>query len=115
VKSKAIEEKYGESPVFITFDYQQGRIYHMISHFYLQRSETRTKRHQAGAANYLYEKNISVELQAKYKQMGIDQATLGEVESAYASAAVMNKIMFDRRERLKKNQAGKEKNGPQKK
>jgi hypothetical protein len=43
VKSKDIQEKYGESPVFVTFDYEGGKIYHMISHFYLQRSETRTK------------------------------------------------------------------------
>jgi len=101
VTSKEIEGKYGESPVFITFDYEAGKIYHMISHFYLQRSETRTARQQASAANYMAEKEIPEELQAKYAAMGIDEAPLGDVESAYTSAAMLNKIMYDKKARMK--------------
>ena len=50
IKSKEIEKKYGESAVFVTFDYGKGKIYHMISHFYLQRAETRTARHAKSGA-----------------------------------------------------------------
>ncbi len=46
IKSTEIEKKYGESAVFVTFDYGKGKVYHMISHFYLQRAETRTARHK---------------------------------------------------------------------
>ena len=35
VKSKELEDKYGESSVFVSFDYGKGKVYHMISHFYL--------------------------------------------------------------------------------
>ena len=56
IKSKEIEKKYGESAVFVTFDYGKGKVYHMISHFYLQRAETRTARHKKGGAEYAYEK-----------------------------------------------------------
>jgi hypothetical protein len=102
VSSREIERKYGESPVFITFEYGEGKIYHMISHFYLQRTETRTKRHQDSAETYLDEKKIPAELREKYKQMKISKSSLGEVESAYTSAAMMNKIIYDKRQYIKK-------------
>jgi len=102
VSSKEIKDKYGESPVFVTFDYGEGKIYHMISHFYLQRTETRTKRQGASAEAYLDEKNIPAPLREKYKQMKINESSLGEVESAYTSAAMMNKIMYDKRQYMKR-------------
>ena len=114
VKSKDIQDKYGESPVFITFDYDEGKIYHMISHFYLQRSETRTKRQKAGGADYLNEKEIPIELRAKYAKMGIDKSTLGDVESAFTSSAMMSKIMFDKKEQMKKRANPRKDNDPQK-
>jgi len=114
VKSKAIQDKYGESPVFITFDYDEGKIYHMISHFYLQRSETRTKRQKAGGANYLNEKGIPIRLHDKYAKMGIDKSTLGDVESAFTSSAMMSKIMFDKKEQMKKRANPRKDNDPQK-
>jgi len=109
VSSREIKEKYGDAPVFVTFDYGKGKIYHMISHFYLQRSETRTKRHKASAEAYLDEKNIPAPLRAKYKEMKIDESSLGEVESAYTSAAMIDKIMYDKKQYLKrqKNKDGK--------
>lgn len=102
VSSKEIKEKYGESPVFVTFDYGEGKIYHMISHFYLQRSETRTKRHKASAEAYLDEKGIPDAVREKYAKMNIADTSLGEVESAYTSAAMMNKIMYDKQQYMKK-------------
>lgn len=108
VSSKEIQRKYGEAPVFVTFDYGEGRIYHMISHFYLQRSETRSQRQSASAANYLMEKDISPSLKAKYTSMNIEEIALGDVESAFTSSSVMNKIMYDKKVQMKKKN-GKEK------
>ena len=75
----------------------------MISHFYLQRSETRTKRHQASASSYLDEKNIAPELRAKYAEMGIEESPLADVESAFASTSIVNKIMYDKVMQTKKD------------
>jgi hypothetical protein len=111
VRSKEIHDKYGESPVFLTFDYKEGKIYHMISHFYLQRSETRTKRQEAGAANYLSEKEIPAMYSAKYEAMGIGNASLGDVESAYASASIINKVLIDKKESMRKKAAQEVENG----
>jgi hypothetical protein len=115
VKSREILDKYGESPVFVTFDYGEGKIYHMISHFYLQRSETRTKRQQATASNYLAEKEIPENLKAKYAKMGIEQASLGDVESAFTSSAMMNKILYDKKIQMRKREERGQSNDSKKK
>jgi len=100
IKSKEIEEKYGESAVFITFDYGKGKVYHMISHFYLQRAETRTARHKKSGKEYAYEKLKMNEYRAeKYKKMGIDNANLSDVEAAYSSSSIMNKILWDKKQK----------------
>jgi hypothetical protein len=109
VTSKEIEQKYGEAPVFITFDYGEGKIYHMISHFYLQRSETRTARQKLSGKKYFAEKELSFSLMPKYDKLGIDDANLGDVESAFTSAAMMRKIMFDKKQQMKKKKDEKQK------
>ena len=101
IKSKEIEKKYGESAVFVTFDYGKGKIYHMISHFYLQRAETRTARHAKSGAEYANEKlNMDEYREEKYKNMGIENANLSDVEAAYSSSSMMNKILWDKKRRM---------------
>jgi len=101
IKSKEIEKKYGESAVFVTFDYGKGKVYHMISHFYLQRAETRTARHKKSGTEYAYEKlNMDESRAEKYKNMGIDDAYLSDVEAAYASSSMMNKILWDKKRKM---------------
>ena len=102
VRSKEIKEKYNESAVFVTFDHGEGKIYHMISHFYLQRAETRTERHKSSGSDYLSEKLMMNEMRVnKYKTMGADDANLAEVEAAYSSSSLMNKVLWDKKRRMK--------------
>ena len=44
VRSDELKRRYKHDPVIISFEWGKGVVYHMISHFYLQRSETRTKK-----------------------------------------------------------------------
>ena len=100
VRSKEIKEKYGESAVFVSFDHGEGKVYHMISHFYLQRAETRTERHKGEGSAYLSEKlSMDNNRWNKYKKMGVDDTNLAEVEAAYSSSSVMNKILWDKKKR----------------
>ena len=104
VKSKEIQKKYGEPAVFVSFDYGKGKIYHMISHFYLQRSETRTERHTGKGSDYLNEKlKMSSVRYQKYANMDIEDSNLGEVESAFTSSAFMNKVLRDKNKRDEEN------------
>lgn len=43
--SRDLTNRYGESPVAVLFRHGEGEIFHMISHYYLQRTELRTERH----------------------------------------------------------------------
>ena len=102
VKSKDIKQRYNDSAVFVSFDHGQGKIYHMISHFYLQRAETRTERHKNKGSDYLSEKLVMDDMRAsKYKTMGADDANLAEVEAAYSSSSLMNKVLWDKKRRVK--------------
>ena len=44
VRSDELKRRYKHDPVIISFEWGKGIVYHMISHFYLQRSETRTQK-----------------------------------------------------------------------
>ena len=52
IRSKEMEQKYGAAPVIVKFGWGEGEVYHMISHFYLQRTETRDKKQTASAMEY---------------------------------------------------------------
>jgi hypothetical protein len=111
VKSKELEEKWGEAPVFVTFPFGAGRVYHMISHFYLQRTETRTKRHAGTSYDFLKEKGISEAEFAKYAALGADESNLGSVESALASRSMLSRVMYEKKMQMKRDaeRAGKDK------
>ncbi|CAF1179688.1 unnamed protein product [Didymodactylos carnosus] len=52
IRSKILGQKYQSDAVLVTFDCGKGNVIHMISHFYLQRTETRDARHQMSAEQY---------------------------------------------------------------
>ena len=104
VRSRAVKEKYGESPVFTSFNHGKGKVYHMISHFYLQRTETRTERHRRTGSDYMEEKlRMNSARREKYRRMGAEFSSLGEVEAAYSSSALMGKVMYEKSVRLKES------------
>jgi hypothetical protein len=109
VTSKELGEKYGEPAVFLTFEFGEGRVYHMISHFYLQRTETRTRRHAASSYTFLEEKGISPAQFTKYVELGADDADLGSVEAAFSSRSMMSRVLYEKKiqRNRKKDRRGK--------
>lgn len=102
VTSKELAEKWGEPAVFVTFDVGEGRVYHMISHFYLQRTETRTARHGKSSFAFLGEKGIDPAQFDKYTALGAEDADLGSVESAYASRGMMSHVLLEKKRQIKR-------------
>jgi len=102
VTSKELAEKWGEPAVFVTFEVGEGRVYHMISHFYLQRTETRTVRHGKSSFTFLGEKGVSPDQFAKYEALGAEDTDLGSVESAYASRGMMSHVLWEKKQQMKK-------------
>lgn len=97
--SRELEEKWGESPVAVTFDYGRGDVFHMISHYYLQRAECRTSRHQQNWKAYAAE--VGAVAVADAAPAAYDALSLGEVEAAHKSAWFMQNIIADKQRRNK--------------
>jgi hypothetical protein len=97
IRSKELKERYGEEAVVVRFDFGKGTVYHMISHFYLQRTETRDKTQNLAAEEYFNDKGASTE--AKKKAEG-STVTYGEMQSANTSADFVTRIIIQQRRRV---------------
>jgi hypothetical protein len=93
ITSRELEEKYGEAAVAVTFPWGRGEVFHMISHYYLQRTELRTARHAAGAATYAVEKDVCM------PPAMFDGLALGDVESASTSARMLANLVAAKKRR----------------
>ena len=60
VYSNELKSKYGEEPVIIEFEHGKGKVIHMISHFYLQRTETRDKKDEMAAETAIDQKYVDM-------------------------------------------------------
>ncbi|RMG28546.1 MAG: hypothetical protein D6732_18540 [Methanobacteriota archaeon] len=102
VRSKEIGEKYGADPVIVHFQYGKGNVYHMISHFYLQRTETRDKKQAAPAAEYAKAKKAPKEVVDVFEEAeGLDY---GSVQSATTSAEFINRMIIEQQKRYEEEE-----------
>ena len=100
ITSRELQEKYGEAPVAVWFRWGEGDVFHMISHYYLQRTELRTERHAASAASYFTEKGVGMD---QATQRRVDDLSLADVESAKPSAAFMANVIADKKARQRRD------------
>lgn len=88
--SKQLEEQWGEAPVAVVFSHGKGEVFHMISHYFLQRTELRNDRHRGAATAYAAEKGVAA-------SPDLDGLTVGDVESAASSARLFANIIADKK------------------
>ncbi|MFW9970009.1 MAG: hypothetical protein ACFFDF_07390 [Candidatus Odinarchaeota archaeon] len=100
IVSKEMQEKYGEDPIVITFDYGEGTVLHMTSHYYLQRAELRTKRHKMSAKEYAMKEVGLSEDEANIEEL--DGLSLGEAESAYSTTQFISNVIVEQQKKVKK-------------
>ena len=101
ISSKELKDKYGEEAVLVRFEYGKGVVYHMISHFYLQRTETKDAIQSASAVGYFNNKvsgGISVDEKILEEAKSMNY---GEVQSANTSAEFIMRSVINQK---KKNQ-----------
>lgn len=90
LSSRELEAKYGQAPVAILFPAARGEVFHMISHYYLQRTELRTERHRMSAGAYWSEKGMAMPAAVAEDAKDL---SLGEVESAASSARLFANVV----------------------
>ena len=104
VRSQELKKKYGADPVIISFEWGKGIVYHMISHFYLQRSETRTQKQASKASDYANFQNVSAKNISVIEEM--EQCTpnlnYGVVQSAATSSEFVSRALVKQKRRNKK-------------
>jgi len=93
VRSDDLKRKYGADPVIISFNHGEGVVYHMISHFYLQRSETRTSKQSLGTVAYAEAQNMteSSRLEVEDITKG-SNLNYGVVQSASTSSEFVSRV-----------------------
>ncbi len=83
VYSNELKTKYGESPVIVEFEHGDGKVIHMISHFYLQRTETRDKKDKMAASTSVEGKYYEMAPEAmKEKFKSVDTASFKSAQSS---------------------------------
>jgi hypothetical protein len=83
IRSSELEARYGEAPVAVVFEWGAGEVFHMISHYFLQRTELRSRRQQQDGAAYFAEKGMPVPAELAGD---LEDLRAGEVESAATSS-----------------------------
>ncbi len=96
ITSKELGTKYGEAPVAVLFRHGEGEVFHMISHYYLQRTELRSARQKMPAAMYASEKGYT--MSASDASVFAD-LSVGDVESATSSARLLANIVAGKKKK----------------
>ena len=94
IRSRELGEKYGEEPVAVVFEHGKGEVFHMISHYYLQRAELRNDRHAQTAESYAMSKGVNFSTGMADEVADIK---LGEVEAAATSSRLIANILADKK------------------
>ena len=97
IRSRELGERYGEEAIAVVFPHGKGEVFHMISHYYLQRTELRKARHEQSAASYASEKLVTVDAETSAMMADLN---LGDVESAESSTRLMANLIADKKRRM---------------
>lgn len=102
MRSKELGEKYGEDAVIVRFEHGEGVVYHMISHFYLQRTETRDKKQEMKSSSYSAMKGASKETQEIFEAAEMENSDLnyGVVQSASTSSEFVNRALINQKKKF---------------
>lgn len=103
IRSKEIGNKYEDDPVVVRFKHGEGVVYHMISHFYLQRTETRDEKQKMGASMYSMSKGSSLKTSAMFEAAEADMdMNFGEVQSANTSSEFISRALLSQKKKYRK-------------
>jgi hypothetical protein len=88
VCSQQMGQRYGEDPLVVTFDYGEGTVVHLTSHYYLQRSQgDKAAKTGSGASSQLGQ-----QIQAQAAAGGLSGTQLS---AAYSSMRLLANILYE--------------------
>ncbi|HOO49663.1 MAG TPA: hypothetical protein PLK94_00080 [Alphaproteobacteria bacterium] len=94
ISSGEMGEKYGESPIAIKFSHGKGEVFHIVSHYYLQRSELRSAKDKDSAKNYFSDMDCLLNDEVD------DDLFQSDVASAYTSTSFLSKMIIEKKKKM---------------
>jgi hypothetical protein len=97
ITSAEMKRKYGEPAIAVTFAAGKGRVYHMVSHAYLQRSERRSKKDRLPTASFAGAIGFAEdsEVMKRVRKAKLDKVETGQLRSAYSSQQMLANILVE--------------------
>jgi hypothetical protein len=92
VRSAEMGQRYQEDALVITFDYGEGTVFHLTSHYYLQRSQG----NRATGAAAAVESDLGKAILAK---AATGDLSGGQLSAAYSSMRLLANILYESRRR----------------
>ena len=102
ISSKEMRRKYGHSPIAVTFRYDDGKVLHMTSHFYLQQAKLRSRKERAKGSSFAASAGLSKKEVKALKAKGLDSVKTGELNSAYSMQQMTANVVVDKAKDNKK-------------
>lgn len=102
IKSKELKNKYGEEAVLIKFHHGKGIVYHMISHFYLQRTETKDAKQSTNASSYMELKEVVISKDNTTLLKQVENLDYGTVQSANTSSEFIMRAVVNQKKKNSK-------------
>lgn len=98
IGSKEMGERYGDTPIAVTFPYGDGRVLHIASHFYLQQNELRSARDKIAGSTYLEGSDLPAAAVEKLKGSATLKAVrAGDLQSAYSTQQMTTNLVIERK------------------
>jgi hypothetical protein len=103
IGSKEMGERYGDSPIAVTFPYGDGRVLHIASHFYLQQNELRTARDKIAGSDYIEGSSLpAAAVQKLQGSAALKSVTAGDLQSAYSTQQMTTNLIVERKKDQKR-------------
>jgi hypothetical protein len=93
VTSREMAERYGEAAIAVLVRWGDGDVFHMVSHYYLQRTELRSARQSAPASTYFESKGVAA------PAVPMSGLAYGDIESAASSARLFANVVAAKKRR----------------
>jgi hypothetical protein len=97
IDSEEMRRKYGSGPIAVTFRSGRGRVVHIVSHFYLQRSELRSRRDKLPLASFAGDLGFApgTPVVRKLGREGLADVSAGELRSAYSAQQFLANLLIE--------------------
>ena len=99
ISSREMKQRYGESPIAVTFHYGDGQVLHIASHFYLQQNQIRNVAEAKPSKAYVAEDAaLGAEVKEELaREKALDGVRAGDLASAYAAQQVTSNMVVERK------------------